>query len=75
MVGNDLCDLVRNFFKEPAQVRNINGTLISLIPKKEVVTCLKDFRPISLCNVSYKVVTKIVTNRLRGLVEKLIGPC
>lgn len=75
VVGNDLCDLVCKIFEDPNRVKEINGTLITLIPKKEVVTCMKDFRPISLCNVSYKVVTKILTQRLRDLMGKLVGPC
>lgn len=36
---------------------------------------LKDFRPISLSNVSYKRITKILSHKLRSLMEKLVNPC
>jgi len=58
-----------------SKTKEINGTLISLIPKKEEVMCMKDSCPISLCNISYKTVTKIVAQRLRPCMTKLIGPC
>jgi hypothetical protein len=73
-VGEDFCSLILSIFEDPSKVKDINDTLISLIPKKDVVTCMKDFRPISLCNVTYKTVTKILAQRLRGCMEKLIGP-
>lgn len=65
IVGDDFCHLIMEIFDEPRKDEEINDTLITLIPKVEPVTKLKDFRPISLCNVSYKTVTKIVALRLR----------
>lgn len=56
-------------------VADLNDTLITLIPKLPVVTKLKDFRPISLCNVTYKLVAKVLAQRLRVLMEKLVSPC
>jgi hypothetical protein len=45
----------------------VNETSIILILKKEESELLKDYRPISLCNVIYKVVSKCLVNRLRPL--------
>jgi hypothetical protein len=52
----------------------VNEITIVLLPKKEGLEFLKDFRPISLCNVIYKVVSKCLVNRLRSLLHELIGP-
>ena len=52
----------------------INKTLIVLIPKVEHPDSLRLYRPISLCPVIYKTITKIVANRLKGILPDLIGP-
>lgn len=75
IIGGDLSSLIKGIFENPERVADLNETLISLIPKMELVTCMKHFRPISLCNVSYKIVTKIIAQRLRGLMPHLIGSC
>lgn len=67
--------MVQFIFDDPVKVKDINGTLITLIPKKEAVTCMNDFRPISLCNDSYKTTTKIIAQLLCELMTRLTGPC
>uniref|UniRef100_A0A803PVL8 Reverse transcriptase n=1 Tax=Cannabis sativa TaxID=3483 RepID=A0A803PVL8_CANSA len=44
----------------------INRTLICLIPKIDAPSKPSNFMPISLCNVLYKIITKVMTNRLGG---------
>jgi hypothetical protein len=52
----------------------INDTTIVLIPKLNNQEELKDFRPISLCNVIYKVISKCLVNRLRPILDNIISP-
>lgn len=53
---------------------NMNHTLITLIPKIEHADNITHFRPIGLCNTIYKIVTKIIVNKIKPLMEELIGP-
>ena len=52
----------------------VNNTAIVLIPKVDNPSKLMEFRPISLCNVIYKVVAKCLVNRLRPLLVDIISP-
>jgi hypothetical protein len=65
---------VPEFFTSGVMPPGVNATSIVLIPKKEAPEQLKDFRPISLCNVIYKFVFKYLVNRLRPLLENIIAP-
>ena len=51
-------------------LESINSTFIALIPKIKDPKKVSNFRPISLCNVVYKLIAKVLVNRL-----KLILPC
>lgn len=48
-------------------------TFISLIPKKTNPKFVSDFLPISLCNVYHKIISKILANRLKLILPRLIG--
>ena len=48
--------------------------MITLIPKCIGADFLSLYRPISLCNIIYKIVTKIIVQRLRILLDKLVSP-
>lgn len=53
---------------------SLGKTYIALIPKKANPKLVSDFCPISLCNVCYKVIYKILANRLKKVIHKLICP-
>lgn len=72
-IENDFTEAIEYFFKQQFMYYHINATSISLIPKTENPTKMKDFRPISFCNVTYKVITKILANRLKPLLPSLIS--
>ncbi|WOL14514.1 hypothetical protein Cni_G23294 [Canna indica] len=51
-----------------------NETVLVMTPKMEKAKKIGDFRPIALCNVLYKVVAKILANRMRPYLNKIISP-
>lgn len=55
-------------------LKEFNQTFITLIPKTQGVCNFNQFHPISLCNVCYKIISKIFVNRLQPLLSKLIDP-
>ena len=52
---------------------SLNTTNIALIPKGTVQTTMKDWRPIALCNVLYKIIAKVLANRLKRVLPKCIS--
>lgn len=71
---DDVTRAVQEFLVTGIMPEEVNDTCIVLIPKIQQPETLKDFRPISLCNVTYKVVSKCLVNRLRPLLQDLISP-
>ncbi|KAK4259900.1 hypothetical protein QN277_006188 [Acacia crassicarpa] len=65
---------VKSLFANPQAIREVNDTFIVLIPKKDHPETMGDMRPISLCNVIYKVVTKILVARMKTILPQVIAP-
>jgi hypothetical protein len=64
-IKDDIHTLVTNFYSTAHFDDDINKTFIALIPKKEQPIIPQDFRPISLCNVIYKIIAKSLGNRIK----------
>jgi exonuclease III len=74
IVGGNVIDTVQDFFKHDRLSQELNSTFIVLIPKVPNPTSTSHYRPISLCNVVYKAISKILVAKLRPLLDKLISP-
>ncbi|XP_024009435.1 uncharacterized protein LOC112084518 [Eutrema salsugineum] len=65
---------IQSFFITGFLPKGLNTTILALIPKKLDASEMKDYRPISCCNIIYKVISKIIANRLKRLMPQLIAP-
>lgn len=72
ITGASFCEAVRHFFSTSSLHPGTNSTFIALIPKSVSPTCKKDFRPISLCTVMYKCISKIIASRLKKIMPSLV---
>lgn len=73
VVGKSVIDEVKRIFVERIVPSYLNKTYIALIPKIQGLETLGNYRPISLCNTVYKIVTKIIVARLRPYLDKLVS--
>ena len=73
-MGGDLLRVVEDTRISRRIPASFNSTFIALIPKVDNPVTLNDFRPISLCNYIYKVVTKVIAKRLKEILfEHITG--
>lgn len=70
VVKQDIMDTFQNFYEHEVFEKSFNATFIALIPIKKGAKELRDFRPINLIRSIYKLISKVLTERLKRVVDK-----
>ena len=73
IVGDSVSTAVLSVLNSSKLLRKTNLKYISLIPKKKNPEKMSDYRPISLCNVLYKIISKVLANRLKTILPVIIS--
>ena len=73
IVGNDVLTAVLDCLRSGHILKSLNSTNIALIPKVGKAESLSQFRPISLCNVVYKIISKVLANRMKSILSVVIS--
>ncbi|XP_074336841.1 uncharacterized protein LOC141674013 [Apium graveolens] len=73
IVGKDVVEFCQYFFNTGELPAGVNNTLVCLIPKVKMPRKMTDLRPISLCNVLIRIISKVMENRLKTCLSGLIS--
>lgn len=74
IVGAMVIETVQYFFLHGHLLKATNHIFISLIPETENAQAIDQYRPIALCNLSYKIITHIIASRLKKALSSIISP-
>ena len=74
VVGEAVVTVVLDFLNDGIMLPALNHTNIVLIHKVKNPEMMSDFRPISLCNVFYKIISKVLANKLKQVLPEIISP-
>ncbi|XP_074300302.1 uncharacterized protein LOC141631542 [Silene latifolia] len=73
VIGGEVCDAIKDVFRTGKILKQLNTTILTLIPKWKMPTHVTQFRPIACCNVLYKCVSKLICARLAEILPDLIS--
>ncbi|KAK2644720.1 hypothetical protein Ddye_019915 [Dipteronia dyeriana] len=72
---NQVKEGIGDFYRDGSAVKHVNRTFITLIPKVKNPISLKDYKPISLVRVVYKILAKVLASRLKKVMDFIISLC
>ncbi|KAK9057871.1 hypothetical protein SSX86_022710 [Deinandra increscens subsp. villosa] len=73
LLRNDIIGFVHEFFRNSQIPLGCNSSFITLLPKSHSPSTFADYRPISLVGIQYKVIAKILANRLASVIDIVIS--
>lgn len=71
IIGRQVTSSIKQFFSSTKMYKPINCATITLIPKISKPTTVKEYRPIACCSVLYKMISKILVNRMQKVMESI----
>lgn len=74
IVEKDVCNAVMQVFQQSWLLPNFNSNLVVLIPKVQGADKVELFKPIALANFKFKIITKVLADRLATVARKIISP-
>lgn len=74
IVGNDVTEACLEVLNKGVEIGSLKNTFVMLIPKRKNPTQVAGYRPINLCNVIYKIITKALANLILCVLEAIISP-
>lgn len=75
VIKDELMEMINDFYMGNLDIARLNYGVITLIPKVQEANNVRQFRPICLLNVSFKIFTKLLTERLTIKAQKIVDPC
>ncbi|KAK3197898.1 hypothetical protein Dsin_021313 [Dipteronia sinensis] len=72
LILEDFMRFIKEFHGDSSNIKDLNRTFIALIPKTGKPNSMKDFRPISLVGLMYKMLAKVLANRMKKVMESII---
>ncbi|GJZ74415.1 RNA-directed DNA polymerase, eukaryota [Tanacetum coccineum] len=72
-IKDDVVNFVQHFFTSGSMPKGCNSSFITLIPKTLNPLVVSDFRPISLIGAQYKIIAKVLANRLARVIDSIIS--
>ena len=72
LIKKDILAVVQESKKSGKVLGSMNSTFIALIPKKQKCEAFEEYRPIFYCNMIYKIIAKILAQRIKPILSKVI---
>ena len=73
VIGDEVAEVVLTLLNTGSIPPSINRTFITLIPKVKSPVRVSDYCPIALCNILYKLISKVLANRLKKFLPSIIS--
>lgn len=72
-VQHSTCQAVKDFFKKSKWLESFSSTTITLVAKVTTLAIVKDYTTIACCTTFYKIITKILTNRIKWVIGSFVS--